>query len=133
MEVWRRAKKLHPQRKPVLAFVPTDDILCYGSKREMKLSDLAGAWNVTDREMREIWKGLRRIRSVSPKLSDIAGSRTISEEDWQNAQRVIQNAETSTSRGRKASLLMNESLRRRPAKGQDSTKVIRYWRNRRLA
>jgi hypothetical protein len=105
----------------------------YGSKRGTKLSDSAGAWNVTDNEMREISIGLRRIRSTAPKLSDIAGSRTISEEDWQNAQRVIQNAETSTSRGRQASLLMNESLRRRPAKGQDSTKVIRYWRNRRLA
>ena len=27
MEVWKRAKKLHPQRKPVLAFVLKDDIL----------------------------------------------------------------------------------------------------------
>jgi hypothetical protein len=63
----------------------------------MKLSDLAGAWNVTDREMREIWKGLKRIRSVSPKLSDIAGSKTISEEDWQRAQRVLRKADSSTT------------------------------------
>jgi hypothetical protein len=27
MEVWKRAKKLHPQGKPVLAFVPKDDTL----------------------------------------------------------------------------------------------------------
>jgi uncharacterized protein DUF5678 len=27
MEVWKRAKKLHPQSKPVLAFVPKDDTL----------------------------------------------------------------------------------------------------------
>jgi hypothetical protein len=97
MEVWRRAKKLYPQRKPVLAFVPTDDTRCYSSKKEMKLSDFAGAWNVTDREMREIWKGLKRIRSVSPKLSDIAGSKTISEEDWQRAQRVLRKADSSTT------------------------------------
>jgi hypothetical protein len=27
MEVWKRAKRLHPQGKPVLAFVPKDDTL----------------------------------------------------------------------------------------------------------
>ena len=27
MYVWKRAKKLHPQGKPVLAFVPKDDTL----------------------------------------------------------------------------------------------------------
>ena len=27
MEVWKRAKKLHPQANPVLAFVPKDDTL----------------------------------------------------------------------------------------------------------
>jgi len=99
MEVWKRAKKVHPQKKPVLAFVPKDDILCYSSKREMKLSDFAGAWKMTDREMREISKGLRRIRSVSPRLSDIAGSKTISKEDWQKAQVVIRNAEDETRQG----------------------------------
>jgi len=97
MMVWKRAMKLHPQGKPVLAFVPNDDTMCYSSKGGMELSDFAGAWNVTDREMREIWKGLRRIRSVSPKLSDIAGSKTISEEDWQRAQRVLRSAGASTT------------------------------------
>jgi hypothetical protein len=70
----------------------------YGSKRGTKLSDFAGAWKMTDREMREISKGLRRIRSVSPRLGDIAGSKTISKEDWQKAQVVIRNAEDETRR-----------------------------------
>ena len=89
MAVWKRAKKLHPERKPVLAFVPKDDTLCYHSRRKMKLSDFEGARNVTDEEMQEIWKGLGRGRSNSPKLSDIAGNKTISKEDWQKAQAVI--------------------------------------------
>jgi len=97
LTVWKRAKKLHPQGKPVLAFVPKDDFMCYSSKREMKLSSFAGAWNVTDREMREISKVLRRSRSGSPKLSDIAGSKTISKKDWQRAQSVLRNAGASTT------------------------------------
>jgi hypothetical protein len=97
MTVWKRAKKLYPQRKPVLAFVPTDDTGCYSSKREMKLSDFTGAWKMTDSEMREISKSLRRIRSTSPKLSDIAGSKTISKKDWQRAQRVLRSAGASTT------------------------------------
>ncbi len=43
--------------------------------------------------------------------------------------------ETSTlgefSQRRKVALLMNEKLRRKTSKGSDSTKVIRYWRDRR--
>ena len=97
MEVWKRARKLHPRGKPVLAFVPKDDTLYYGSKREMKLSDFAGAWNVTDREMREISEGLRRLRPISSKLSDIAGTKTISKEDWQRAQRILRKAPASTT------------------------------------
>jgi hypothetical protein len=64
----------------------------------MKLSDLAGARNVTGREMREIWKGLRRGRSSSLKLSDIAGNKTLSKEDWQKAQAVIRESQTETRR-----------------------------------
>ncbi len=97
MTVWKRAKKLYPQGKPVLAFVPKSDAMCYSSKRGMKLSSFAGAWNVTDNEMRQISKGLRRIRSTSPKLSDIAGSKTISKEDWQRAKRVPRSAGASTT------------------------------------
>jgi hypothetical protein len=98
MAVWKRAKKLHPHRTPVLAFVPRSDTVYYGSKRGTKLSDSAGAWNVTENEMREISIGLRRIRSTPLKLSDIAGSKTISKEDWQKAHVVIRNAEAETRR-----------------------------------
>jgi hypothetical protein len=67
MAVWKRAKKLHPHRTPVLAFVPRSDTVYYGSKR-------------------------------GTKLSDFAGSKTISKEDWQKAHVVIRNAEAETRR-----------------------------------
>ena len=37
----------------------------------------------------QLVKVLRRVRSSSPKLSDIAGNKTISKEDWQKARAVI--------------------------------------------
>jgi predicted nucleotidyltransferase len=41
--------------------------------------------------------------------------------------------QVEASRRRKTALLINEKLRRKPPNGSDSTKVIRYWRNRRPA
>jgi predicted CopG family antitoxin len=41
---------------------------------------------------------IRRGMKRPVKLSDIAGSKTISKEDWQRAQAVIRNAEAETSR-----------------------------------
>jgi len=47
--------------------------------------------------------------------------------------KVLVSGEVEASRRRKAALLLNERLRRKPPNGSDSTKVIRYWRNRRPA
>jgi len=41
--------------------------------------------------------------------------------------------QVEVSRRRKTALLINEKLRRKPPNGSDSTKIIRYWRNRRPA
>jgi predicted CopG family antitoxin len=41
---------------------------------------------------------IRRGMKHPVKLSDIAGSKTISKEDWQRAQAVIRNAEAETRR-----------------------------------
>ena len=119
--VWKRAKKLHPQRKPVLAFILKDAILVlseeagnarksyYGIARgigpfkvenEMKSHDQIRdrkARNVTTREVREASEGRIRVRSAPSKLSDIAGSKTISKEDWQRAQRVLRSARALTT------------------------------------
>lgn len=56
---------------------------------------------------------------------DKIGKAAISRED---VDREVQN--TRAQRNKRA-LLMNERLRRKPPKGSDSTKVIRYWRDRR--
>jgi hypothetical protein len=97
IEVWKKARKLHPESKPVLSFVPKDDVFCYTSKRG-KLSDFAGSWKLTDQEMKEVSEGLRGTRSSSFKLSDTVGSKTISKEDWRRAQAVIRDSETKTKR-----------------------------------
>jgi len=47
--------------------------------------------------------------------------------------KVLVSGQVEASRRRKAALLLNERLRRKPPCGTDSTKIIRYWRNRRPA
>ena len=64
-------------------------------KRHVSVYDTAGT--ISDREMREISEGLRRLRPISSKLSDIAGTKTISKEDWQRAQSVLRKAPASTT------------------------------------
>jgi hypothetical protein len=66
-------------------------------EKPLRPGDFAGAWNVTDPEMREISKSFRRIWSGSPRLSDVAGSKTISREDWQRARKVLQKAGATTT------------------------------------
>jgi len=97
IEVWKRARKLHPESNPVLSFVLKDHALCYTSKTG-NLSDFAASWKFTDLEMKEISEGLRGTRASLYKLSDTVGSKTISKEDWRRAQAVILNAETQTKR-----------------------------------
>jgi hypothetical protein len=79
IEVWKRAKKLYPQRKPVLAFVLKDDILVlneeagkvrknyYGTagaigplKVEYEMKSLEEAWTRLQGEIRKTGKTSRR-------------------------------------------------------------------------
>ncbi len=47
--------------------------------------------------------------------------------------KVLVSGQVEASRRRKTALLINERLRRKPPHRADSTKIIRYWRNRRPA
>ena len=47
--------------------------------------------------------------------------------------KVLVSGRVEASRRRKTALLINERLRRKSPHGSDSTKTIRYWRNRRPA
>ena len=77
MEIWKRAKKVHPQRKPVLAFVLKNDILIlneesgkvrksyYGTagaigpfKLEYEMKDHGEAWMRLHGEIRKTGKRL---------------------------------------------------------------------------
>ncbi len=44
---------------------------------------------------------------------------------------IVQRLKHEDERNVAEALLINERLRRKPPKGWDSTRVIRYWRNRR--
>ncbi|TMI13187.1 hypothetical protein E6H35_08270 [Candidatus Bathyarchaeota archaeon] len=82
-----------------------------------------------DREdIREILANTRVNRRKILKLAQQQSTVEIAREILRETRSLVE-----SSRQRKTALLMNEKLRRRPAKGHDSTKVIRYWRNRRPA
>jgi hypothetical protein len=77
IEVWKRAKKLHPQRKPVLAFVLKDDVIVLNEeagKVRKSYYGTAGAIGPlkVEYEMKghdEAWKGLQgEIRRTGKRL-----------------------------------------------------------------